>query len=228
MLFMPDSSGPFCKAKQERAFCATRTLSRPSRARLWEPRMGFRGATNWSASSPSRQGCGRDLGLSRVDPVTRPQFMGFRRDPSRRDQGFGLRAALLGLLLISGLLMMAAWSLDSTFDPDDSSRGQPTRPFKTYQRVELLHLKEAYETAARDSEARFRHHEGTQSPTGRPADLTGRVAAFEEQARRSAERRRLQAEWASHSARLAEIDRELALRASPVDRWILAARGVLR
>ena len=131
---------------------------------------------------------------------------------------------LLGLLLLGGVCM-AAWSINSA--PTELASGQRARPFESYKQVELLQLKDAYEAAARESEARFRRYEAVQPQTARAEDLAGRVEAFQVQARRSAERKRLQAEWASDTARLSEIDRELGLRANPIDRWMLAARGML-
>jgi hypothetical protein len=155
-----------------------------------------------------------------------PPWQGVPSRPWRRDQGFSLWTTLLGLLLLS-IAGMAVWSAASSLDPVDSSSAQQARPFEQYGADELLQLKAAYAAAERDSEARFRRHQEGAAPSGSAADLVGRVAAFQAQASRSTERRRLQADWASHSARLAEIERELELRASPIDRWILAAREIL-
>ena len=165
--------------------------------------------------------------LSPDDSVVRPRLQRARATrPGHREQGFSLWTMLLGLVLISGA-GMAFWNAVPSLDPVDASNAPQRRPFEAYGDDELLALKEAYEVAAQDSQARFRRHQDATAASNNAADLAGRVAAFEAQASRSTEGRRLQADWASHSARVDEIERELELRASPVDRWILAAREIL-
>ncbi|MDG2049294.1 MAG: hypothetical protein P8M78_03940 [Myxococcota bacterium] len=120
-----------------------------------------------------------------------------------------------------------AWSAQTPPSGKETGEEQ-TRNFQQYKREDLLRLQAAYKSAAQESEARLRRHdEKTPVRPSSASGLAGRVATFEAQSSRSSERRALQAEWAGDTASLAQIERELALRDHPLDRWTLSLRKLM-